>query len=851
MTGERWSQVKAVLSSVLESDPAGRAVLLGELCGGDAELRASVEALVALETRAGDLLNTGVAPGAALRTVEAAPEAIGPYRVLREIGRGGMGAVYLGARADGEYQKQVAIKLITSGWRDAGLERRFRRERQILAQLDHPGIARLLDGGSTADGQPYFVMEYIEGLGLLEYCARYELDVKQRLTLFLAVCNAVGYAHQRLIVHRDLKPGNILVTAEPLAGRHCASGAAAGTNRPGSPVKRLHGEGTPRLLDFGLARVLERDAAGEEATQGIPLMTPAYTSPEQVRGEPDAVAGDVYSLGVILYELLAGRRPYELKTGSLLEMARTICEQEPAPLSQGAIGPLARQLAGDLENIAAKALAKDARRRYPSVGELAADLRRHLEGRPVHARTSTFGYRMGKALQRHRVAIPAAMLAAVLILGFAGTTWWEARRAERRFQQVRSLAASVMFELHDSIQRLPGSITARELLVRRALEYLERLSREAGDRPDLQLDVALGYARIAEVQGFMGESNLGRLQASLASYRKAKAILDRLVRRTPGDASLRHDYNEVANHLAGQLSVTGDLEGAKEVTRKNVAFAEASVQANPGNATALADLSATLAELADVYSNQQQYAEAIPLRQRVEQLTANLVGMRPESDETRRSLALAKKRLGALYGVMKRYEECRAEYEQAREIDERRAAASPLDNRVALDLSYDYSDLGWVAARMQHYPEALAAHRRALALRTAAAQADPKDRRAATAMASSTRRIGTLLHKMGDLPGSLEMLQRAAALQEELVKRAASDWQAVRDLADVHIDIAETLADMQNPARAIAEFDRGRAIYGELSARGVLGPADARFVREVEAEEAKVRLVVPSRRPRT
>ncbi len=812
MTGERWSDVKAILSSVLETDAAERAARLGELCGDDAELRASVEALVALETRAGDLLNTGAAPGAALRADELVPEAIGPYRVLREIGRGGMGVVYLGARADGEYQKQVAIKLITSGWRDAGLERRFRRERQILAQLDHPGIARLLDGGSTADGQPYFVMEYIEGLGLLEYCARNELDVKQRLTLFLAVCDTVGYAHQRLIVHRDLKPGNILVTAE----------------------------GTPRLLDFGLARVLERDAAGEDATQGIPLMTPAYASPEQVRGEPDAVAGDVYSLGVILYELLAGKRPYEVKTGSLLEMARTICEQEPVPLSQAVSGSLARRLAGDLENVAAKALAKDAHRRYPGVGELAADLRRHLEGRPVQARTATFRYRMGKALRRHRVAIPAAALAAVLILGFAGATWWEARRAERRFQQVRSLAASVMFELHDSIQRLPGSITARELLVRRALEYLESLSREAGDRPDLQLDVALGYARIAEVQGFMGESNLGRVQASLASFRKAEAMLDRLVRRSPGDARLRHEYNEVANHLAGQLSVTGDLDGAKELTRKNVAFAEASVQANPGNTTALADLSATLSALADGYADQQQYAEAIPVRLRVEQLTAKLAAMRPQSDETRRNLALARKRLGALYGVMKRYEECRAEYEQAREIDERRAAASPQDSRVALDLSYDYSDLGWVASRMQRYPEALAAHRRALALRTTAAQADPKDRRAASAVASSTNRIGALLRKMGDLPGSLEMLQRALALREELVKRAASDWQAQRDLADLHIDIAETLADMKHPARAVAEFDKGRAVYGELRARGLLGPADAKFLLQVAAEEEKV-----------
>jgi tetratricopeptide (TPR) repeat protein len=699
-------------------------------------------------------------------------------------------------------RKRVAIKLITSGWRDAGLERRFRRERQILARLDHPGIARLLDGGATAEGQPYFVMEYIEGLALLEYCERHQLDVKQRLAAFLAVCDAVDYAHQHLIVHRDLKPGNILVTES----------------------------GAPRLLDFGLARVLERGDAGEEITQGIPLLTPAYASPEQVRGEPDTVAGDVYSLGVILYELLAGRRPYEVKPGSLLEMARAICEEEPALLSRSGSAH-ARRLAGDLENIAARALAKDPRRRYPSVAELAADLRRHLEGRPVHARPWTLRYRVGKTLSRHRVAIPATTLAVLLILGFAGATWWEARRAERRFQQVRSLAESVLFELHDAIQRLPGSTAARELLVRRALDYLESLSREAGARPDLQREVALGYARIAEVQGFLAESNLGQVRASLASFRKAEAILDGLVRRAPNDAALRHDYNRVANQLAAQLAGTGEFQGSLDLTKKIIAQSES----NPE------DLSVALASLADLYSDRQQYAEAIPLRQRVEQISTKLAALQPQNLETQRTLALARKRLAALYGVTERYDECRAMYEQAREIDERRLKAEPFDNRTKLDLSFDYSDLGWVSARMGHLPEALAAHRRALALRTEAAQADPKDYRAAMSVASSTNRIGTLLFRMGDLPGALETQQRAEVLYAALVKRGDSDWQKMRDLADTHISMAETHAAMGSGARALAEYARARSIYADLGARGVLGPKDEKLLAEIATQEAAVR----------
>jgi serine/threonine protein kinase len=239
MTPQRWGEIKAVLAGALDTDASERTATLDRLCHDDAELRREVEALLRFETKADVALNSVVAPGAALRMEAQAPTAIGPYRVLGEIGHGGMGVVYLGERADGQYRKQVALKLITGGPRDAQLERRFRRERQILAQLEHPGIARLLDGGSTEEGQPYFIMEYIEGQGLLEYCDSHKLGVTERIRLFLEVCDAVAYAHRQLIVHRDLKPGNILVTAQ----------------------------GTPKLLDFGLGQALNADEGTEEVTQ--------------------------------------------------------------------------------------------------------------------------------------------------------------------------------------------------------------------------------------------------------------------------------------------------------------------------------------------------------------------------------------------------------------------------------------------------------------------------------------------------------------------------------------------------------------------------------------------------------
>jgi serine/threonine protein kinase/tetratricopeptide (TPR) repeat protein len=842
MTSERWGAIKAVLAGVLETDPAERPATLQRLCQDDAEMRREVEALLAFEDRADALLNTVAAPGASLRAEVPAPAAIGSYRVLREVGRGGMGVVYLGERADGHYRKQVAIKLITSGRNDAGVERRFRRERQILAQLEHHGIARLLDGGTTAEGQPYFVMEYIEGLALLEYCDRNRLNVAARLGLFLEVCGAVSHAHQQLIVHRDLKPGNILVT----------------------------GQGIPKLLDFGLGRVLDAEIGDEELTlTGFPLMTPAYASPEQVRGEPYTVSSDVYSLGVILYELLSGRRPYKVPTGSYLELARVISEQEPVPLSQAAAGSpaeeaekrsgtpgqLRRQLAGDLERIAAKALAKDQRVRYRDVRELAADVRRHLEGRPVLARPATLRYRASKMVRRHRVAAPAVALAAFLIVGFAASTWWEARRAERRFQQVRSLAHSVLFELDDAIAKLPGSTAAQELLVRRALEYLQSLARDAGSNADLQREVAIGFERVGVVQGYLGESNLGRVGPALESFRKSQEILERLRARDSSNTSLFHDYQRVSKELAVAYATTGSFQKATEIARKSAASAEAGLRAAPTDLFAIGDLSAADAILADTLTDQQRYADAIPLRQRAEELARKIVDAKPDDLEAARTLALAEKKLGALYGVTQHYQECRQEYERAREIDERRCARNPTDMRAKLDLSYDYSDLGWITARMGAYDDALVSHRRALALRQEVAATDPNDQRAAISVASSTNRIGNVLHKKGDLAAGLAQLQHAAALWQKLADRPGADWATIRNLAEVYVDLAQTQVDLgarpgmpgehQREFRdqAAGEYRKSIELYEGLRGRGVLPAAELKRIGELQAEADKLRRV--------
>jgi tetratricopeptide (TPR) repeat protein/predicted Ser/Thr protein kinase len=804
MTAGRWSEVKAVLSGVLDADPSERPALLENLCGGDTELRTTVESLLAMESKI-DRLDTAALPGSVLwaDALEKPPVEIGPYTVLREIGRGGMGVVYLADRADGEYRKRVAIKLITGARRDPSLEQRFRRERQILAQLEHPGIARLLDGGATASGQPYFVMEYVEGPPLIAWCEQQHLSVAARLALFLAICDAVAYAHRKLIVHRDLKPGNILVTSS----------------------------GDPKLLDFGLARVVESDT--DEVTLAGPTpMTVAYASPEQIRGERQTVSSDVYSLGVILYELLTAHRPYRTESGSFTEMVRVTCEQQPTPPSQ-----FLRSLSGDLETILLKALSKDPGLRYPTVDEFAADLRRHLDGQPIHARPATFSYRAGKFIRRHRVAVPAAALAVALILSFATLSWFEARRAQRRFNDVEKLAHSVLFEFHDAIANLPGSTAARQLLVSRALEYLENLSRESAGDARLAREIALGYSRVGDVQGAAGSSNLGNLPAALESYRKAEQILAGLFAHSPSDNSLLHDYLRVSNGLARMLGLSGDSNQAHLLSEKNLKLANAAARAHPNDPDVLTSLMITQSAAADLLNGESRWEESIVIRRSILDLQQRIVGLNGYDPAAKTNLAYAHKKLGALYGVVKRYEEARREYREALAIDEayEKAVGGP---RAQLDLSYDYSDLGWVTIRLGDLPAALEFYRKGLALRQSAAAADPNDNRAAISVASSVERIGGLLHLMGDLPAALEQTQQAIVLWKRLAERPGAVWTNTRELADTHAELGDIYITMKNFSRAAAEYDQAARLYASLRDRGISLP---KKVEELKAQADKCR----------
>jgi serine/threonine protein kinase len=533
MNPERWRQIRDVFEHAVGIESMERSAFLDTACATDPDLRQEVESLLQYEDRAGSrFLKTP-----AVDLLEAVPvpitsrigRRVGAYQILEEIGHGGMGEVYRACRVDGQFEQEVAVKLVRGGYDSRLILERFRHERQILATLDHPNIARLLDGGTLEDGVPYLAMELIEGKPIDHYCEEHELSVSERLTLFLQVCAAVQYAHGHLVVHRDIKPGNILVTEN----------------------------GVPKLLDFGIAKILDSPTSSQ-TTIGHPL-TPEYASPEQIRGEAITTASDVYSLGVVLYQLLTGTSPYGADQHSPTELVRAITEMEPQrpstvvlrakPPADGAglhlvsehsPAKLGRRLHGDLDTIVLKALRKEPQHRYASVERLSEDIRREMEGLPVMARKGSWSYRTVKFLRRNRIGMTAAVLVCVAVLAGVVATVREARiaganqrRAERRFNDVRQLANSLIFEIHDSIQALPGATPSRKLLLDRAVEYLDKLSQDASGDLDLQRELAWGYERLATVQGDTTQSNLGHVSAAEESHRKATALFEAIAKANP------------------------------------------------------------------------------------------------------------------------------------------------------------------------------------------------------------------------------------------------------------------------------------------------------------------------------
>jgi non-specific serine/threonine protein kinase/serine/threonine-protein kinase len=826
MNAERWGEVCRLFDAAREIPEAERAAFLQGECRGDRDLEAEVLSLLSRDEGESFLDEPGPAALPIRRRV-------GPYEIVAEIGRGGMGVVYEAVRGDQGFERAVAVKLVKRGMDTDFILRRFESERRILGELDHPNIARVFDGGSTEDGLPYFVMELISGENLLEYCERRKLDTAAKLALFRQVCAAVTYAHQRLVIHRDIKPANILVTEE----------------------------GIPKLLDFGIAKVLAGEEASARTETALRVLTPEYASPEQILGRDITTSSDVYSLGVVLYELLTGQRPYKVATHAPEEIVSAVVRQEPA--KPGTKVKLHR----DLDNIVMMALRKEPGRRYASAEQLSEDIRRHLDGLPVRATPDSFDYRAGKFIRRHRAGVAAAGLAAAsLVAGLAlavsqmRVAQRERSRAQAHLSEVRKLATSFLFEHHDAIKDLAGSTPARKLLLERGVAYLDSLSREVGGDAQFQRELAEAYEKIGNLQGGKGnEGSLGSPEKALESLRKSLRLREALVSGARPDPKDKNDLAQTLIAMGNLAQRQGSKAESLAYYRRAAAIREALVAESPADAGLKNDLGVSYHFIATGLYETGDEPGQIQARRKEVALFAEVAALKPGDRKARRNLALAYQYLGSeLSGstAIARPSDDLSGAAQAlgtaRSIQEALCAEDPGNATYKKDLSSTLAELAHLQTQMGRLAEAVESVRNALQIRETLAAADPKDITVRKLVTASQMRLGNQLAMLGEYDEAIEHGRKGVVLAEGVLADDPKNVYLRSDLAQALWYLGASLCgSARSSRRAAPAVEDGRAalrrshdIYAALKAAGQLPAVHLDYFQKVLEERQSCEIPV-------
>ena len=794
----QWARVKELLDQLLDRDPADRALAIEEI--EDPGLRREVESLLAYAGNTGRLDECLYKAVLSVSDSDAMPATAGPYRIERPLGSGGMGTVYLGVRDDDQLPSKVAIKVIQSGG-GRYLWERFRRERRILAGLIHPYIARLLDAGMLEDRRPYFVMEYVEGQPVQEYVARNSLHVAEILRLFLKICSAVQFAHQNLVIHRDLKPGNILITDA----------------------------GEPRLLDFGIAKLLAEETSENEQTRPEDrVLTPAAASPEQTTGGPVTMASDVYSLGVLLYRLLTGVSPYAQAKNFEHDAARVIREFAPPPPSAVPSLPARtrRELRRDLDNIIRKAIEKDPNRRYSTVHELAADVERRLKGLPVQARPASLPYRVGKFVRRHRMGVTAAALVVIAIGGGMAGSLYYAHRAHRaeiraleRFESLRKITHSLLFEIHGAIQNLPGATAARGLLLHRVVEYLGQLSGESIQDPVVLNDLAEAYILVASIEnGTRGARLGGSPRDSLAMQQKALEIRTRLAAEFPGDRKYRADLESAMWEVAATYSYLGDIQKSLENQARLLAMREqdAARDNTPENRYSMTTPLIAIGDLRRILGD---LDASLDCHRRSLKIREALVDSDPTNARYRRGLGIAHEFAGYTYTARREYANAAREQGAAATLFESVLKNDPNNTDLQRMALVSEENLCESLAYNGRGSEAEGHCKTALEVAREMYNNDKKDIQALEDLASVTSSMSLAVDRAGNPAEALVWQQHARKLFDAAVESDPNDLDLNQDNGESLIELAAIQSELHRFAEARSAADSAVSLLQALSTR--------------------------------
>jgi tetratricopeptide (TPR) repeat protein len=821
MPPDRWDRVQSVFLSLADLPPGEQAVLLDKECTGDDELRAEVESLLASDRPSSQVMSAAISKEAALwvDVPNLAGSRLGSWRIVREIGRGGMGTVYLAVRDDDQFQKQVAIKVVRHGMDTADVLEHFRHERQILANLDHPYIARLLDGGATPDGRPFFVMDYVEGQPLDLFCKENILAIDARCRLFLRVLEAVAHAHRNLVVHRDLKPANIFVKSD----------------------------GTPKLLDFGVAKLLAADPGADVTLTVLNRpFTPQYASPEQVHGLPVTTAVDIYSLGAIFYEMLTGQRAQRIDSLSVSEIERVVCHTEVTRPSL-----LAKGLDADLDNIVLMAMRKEPARRYQSVDQFADDIHRFLKGRAVLARQDSFWYRARKFTGRNRFTISGAALIFVSLVAALVVTLAQARvaqsarrtaevqrgvsdreraraereraraegehaSAERRFTEVREMAGKFMFDFHDAIATLPGSTPARKMVVETGIRYYDSLLKEAGGDQALLEEIARGYDRLGDVQGNPYYPNLGDVPGAGQSYQKALAVRRQI---TDPSAVFQRDQVLAGVRRAQLLIVKGDIKGAEQPLQEAIAMGSRGPQA--GTYEVREAVARAWSAYGDVKMRVGNFIECIAQYSKVLGIWTALAREKRDPASERAGISLAHTKLADSWSRMGRSQEALDHISIAVKIDKQLSEDDPNNEKVLRKLYIDFLVMGFMfrsagPVKLDGPYDGASAAQSAAEIADRLAAADPDNSSRLVDIMNAQTLLGDLLRKQGDVNGALVHDRRALDAAERRIAVTGGGLDNEEALLQTRERLGEALSEAGQVNEAMENFAKATAGLASL-----------------------------------